>query len=65
MIKCLLSRLDFLKRFCEGEVMEENVTFESSMLNIITTIALLTDLGDAHKVSMLESYSPFKDLHLR
>lgn len=60
MIKCLLSRLDFLKRFCDGEETEENVTVGSSTLNIPSSIALLIDLGDAHKVSMPESRSPLE-----
>lgn len=51
MIKYLLARLDFVKRFCDGKTVEESVDFEGTKLHVPTVIALLTELGDAHKVS--------------
>ena len=49
-LKYLLSRLDFLDKYCKGELEEDFEDFEGARLHVAATINVLVELGEAHKV---------------
>ena len=51
-LKYLLNRLDFLDKYCRGEMEEDFEDFEGARLHIAETINVLAELGEAHKVGI-------------